>query len=380
MDKIKLHYIANYAGDRDDLVVSPAGNNKMQYMISALKATNHSLTVYSTAEIKKGISFGKKLKIGENAKLIYGFSFSFKPYLVQRMAKFFNKLGLYLYLKKLGRNDIVVIYHNTPYMPVINRLKNRKFKLVYEIEEIYSVVSPEKNNEIAIEKNYLKCADAYIFPTQMLDESINQENKPSITVHGSYTTETLREQEGFNDGRIHCLYAGTFNPEKGGAVIAAKAGAFLSEQYHIHILGFGAKADQEYLLSEIQSVSASSNCKVTFDGLLSGEEYIRFVQKCHIGLSTQNPNATFNTTSFPSKVLSYLANGLRVVSARIEAVERSAVGNLIYYYDENDSQMIAKAICKVDLAAPYDSRRRIEELNFEFVDDLATLINKMIAN
>ena len=87
MGKIKIHYIANYAGERKDLNISPAGNTKMEYIIYALGTTNYPVTVFSTAEVKKGISFGKTKKICQNVKLRYISSFGFKPYFLQRIEK-----------------------------------------------------------------------------------------------------------------------------------------------------------------------------------------------------------------------------------------------------------------------------------------------------
>ena len=101
----------------------------------------------------------------------------------------------------------------------------------------------------------------------------------------------------------------------------------------------------------------SQKAKITYDGLLSGEEYIKFIQSCDIGLSTQNPNGKYNDTSFPSKILSYMANGLRVVSVRIPVVEESGIGKCVCYYDEQTPENIAKAIKSIDFSEEYDSRK-----------------------
>ncbi len=61
-------------------------------------------------------------------------------------------------------------------------------------------------------------------------------------------------------------------------------------------------------------IAAKTKCKITYDGAFYVKKYYEFLQKCHIGLSTQNPYEPFNNSSFPSKVLVYMANGLRVVS------------------------------------------------------------------
>lgn len=108
--------------------------------------------------------------------------------------------------------------------------------------------------------------------------------------------------------------------------------------------------------------------------MLSGEEYIRFIQSCDIGLSTQNPDAAFNATSFPSKILSYLSNGLRVVSIRIPAIEGSDVGDKLFYYDEQTPKQIADAILSVDMAQAYDSRSDIVDLSNKFQNELMLMM------
>ena len=107
---------------------------------------------------------------------------------------------------------------------------------------------------------------------------------------------------------------------------------------------------------------------------MSEEKYIRFIQSCDIGLSTQNPNAAFNDTSFPSKILSYLGNGLRVVSIRIPAIDLSSIGKYIYYYDRQGPEEIARAILNVDFKEPYDSRKAIMELADKFESEIAKLL------
>ena len=178
------------------------------------------------------------------------------------------------------------------------------------------------------------------------------------------------------DKIIHCVYAGTFDPRKGGAAAAAAAAEFLPDDYHIHILGFGSDEEIRNMKDCISRVAKKSAAKVSYDGLLTGEDYIKFIQSCDIGLSTQNPDAAFNATSFPSKILSYLANGLRVVSIRIPAIEQSDVGDKLFYYDEQTPDQIAKAIRSIDMSQEYDSRRLIEQLSECFERELVEVLER----
>ena len=195
-------------------------------------------------------------------------------------------------------------------------------------------------------------------------------------INGTYHAEPDRHVS-FNDKKIHCIYAGTFDPTKGGAAAAAAAAEFLPENYHVHILGFGTEEQTEYLKKQIAEVPKKAKCTLTYDGLKSGEEYIQFLQKCQIGLCTQIPDAKYTETSFPSKVLVYLANGLRVLSVRIPAVEQSSVGDMLYYYDEQKPEKIAEAIQSIDMNLPYDSRERLEMLDKKATKDIQELLKEI---
>ena len=71
-----------------------------------------------------------------------------------------------------------------------------------------------------------------------------------------------------------------------------------------------------------------------------------------------------------------MANGLRVVSIRIPAIEGSAVGKYMYYYDKQTPEEIAKAIMAVNINDDYDGRSIISQLDAEFQHDLAKLLEK----
>ena len=177
-----------------------------------------------------------------------------------------------------------------------------------------------------------------------------------------------------DDGTVHVVYAGTFDIRKGGAAAAAAA-EFLPGNYHVHILGFGNEKDTAQIRRIIEQTASRSTAKVTFEGLLKGTDYIRFLQKCHIGLSTQDPLAAFNATSFPSKMLSYMSNGLQVVSIRREAIEHSAIGAGSHYYTEQTPQHIAEAVVSAAESTADDNREVIKRLDEEFKRDIASLLN-----
>ncbi len=375
---LKMYYLGYYdvvsnAEENRNHVL--AASNKMTYIVSALERAGFCVELISASQTLNAQGFAAKaVPLGEKSRLYLFRTLPWGNKLCRVRSVLFSKWQVFWYIwRHVSKGDTLMVYHSLGYAGLVRILKRLKgFRLVLEVEEIYADVT---GSDKAREKEYklLRRADAYIFPTELLNEKLNSEHKPHCIIYGTYQVEENRHCF-FNDGKIHVVYAGTFDPRKGGAAAAATAAVFLPVNYHVHILGFGSKADTEQLKQVIAKISAKSTATVTYDGCLSGEEYIRFIQSCDIGLSTQNPDAAFNGTSFPSKILSYMANGLRVVSVRIPAIERSAIGNLVTYYDTQTPKAIAKAILKVDFEKPYDSRTTIQRLSDQFVMDMKYLL------
>lgn len=373
----KIFYMAYYnltnGSERRNAVLSSV--NKMNYICEALENNGYNTEIVSASgATEKKFCKSKKVKLTDKTTLKLFSSLPRLNRIVSVIDRVILKTKLFLYMiKNTNKDSIVMVYHSLGYMSLVKRLKKLKgFKLIIEAEEIYGdVIGDEKTSQN--EYDFFKIADGFIFPTELLSEKVNTEKKPEVIIYGTYHIEKELPKL-FSDGKIHCVYAGTLDPRKGGAIASAESALFLNENYHIHILGFGNEKEKAEMLNTIDSISKKSKAKITYDGLLSGEEYIKFIQSCDIGLSTQNPNGKYNDTSFPSKILSYMANGLRVVSVRIPVVEESGIGKCVCYYDEQTPENIAKAIKSIDFSEEYDSRKTIGVLDKAFICDLKTML------
>ena len=352
-----------------------AATNKMDYIIETIDK-KFQVVVLSVSGSKENKSYPlTKEKLFSNSKLILLPTRKFGNGIQRVMQRILIKFSLIKYiLKNTDKDTKVIVYHSLGYLKTIKFLKKiKKFNLILEVEEVYAdVIGDKKIRKKEIE--FFKNADSFIFPTELLDKEINKRNKPYVIIHGTYKVEEQKSTKFRDkDGKIHIVYAGTFDPRKGGAAAAAAA-EFLSENYHIHVLGFGSQEDIDNMKKIISETSKKTKCTVTYDGLKSGEEYVRFIQSCDIGLSTQNPDADFNGTSFPSKILSYMSNGLRVVSIDIPAIKESDIGNYMYYYKKQTPEEIAKAIQKVNIDDNYDSRKIIYNLDKKFTEELFEIL------
>lgn len=377
----RIRYVAFYDVPENHIqqrVSSPAAANKIDYICSVLARNDYNVEIISPSwtNSTKGFYKGGENRLSPNISLKTFHTFGVKYRFSRWLKYFFSLVQLFIYLLiHVQRHETIIVYHSVIlYLPIRFAKRLKGFDLLLEVEEIYqNVIKPSELHK-RYEYAFFDLADKYIFCTGLLNEKINCSGKPHVVIHGVYETQ-LVEECGFGDNRIHVVYAGTFDTRKGGALIAASAAEFLDENYHVHIIGFGTTDQTNQLESLIASINKESRAMVSYDGFVEGKDYIKFLQKCHIGLSTQDPCGEYNNTSFPSKILSYLANGLRVVSVRIEVVENSAIADKLYYYEEHTPQDIADAITKIDFNKPYDSRQIVKELDEEFNDKLLKLLN-----
>ncbi len=374
----KVFYLGYYAGVNNSLLrhCEPAGLRKMDYIWSVLERNGRQVEIVSAS----GASVcqkGSLLRLAPNVNLKYFATLGSGKLIRRVLSRWVTKIHMFLYLLfSLKKDSTVVAYHSLGYMGMIKLLRKlRKFKLILEVEEVYADVmgNPEIRQK---ELDFFPLADAYIFPTEMLDELVNTQRKPSVVVYGSYQVEEVREgvTDASDTSVKHLLYAGTFDPRKGGAVAAAEAAAHLPAGYHLHISGFGSERDKQVLRGIVERVNAAGAATVSIEGLLPEEEYVRLIQRCDVGFCTQTPEGVYNDTSFPSKVLSYLANGLRVVSSRLSALERSSISPLLYYCESNAPQAIADAVKRIDWEKLYDSRAVVRELDEQCVREVGNLL------
>lgn len=377
----KIIYIG-YLSDinNDDRKSAPSADTKMKYIMSAIKKAGYDIEVISCTIPNKKEGLFKKHKEyitnidGVNVTFVSGWTS--KIVIFRYLGRWFSWLNLKKMIKKksLKENAKIIIYHSLSYMKLLKFLNKNHKEYILEVEEIYGDVIGKKKIR-QLELNYLTNANGYIFPTLKIDDIVNEKSKPSIIVHGTYCVEEKRETI-FKDKKIHCVYAGTFDPLKGGVYASINSARYLDEKYCMHILGFGNGQQIENVKKEIEMVSKLTNCKISYDGLLYGEKYIQFIQSCDIGLSTQNPQGEYNDSSFPSKILSYMSNGLKVVSINIPVVVTSNVGNYLYYYTNQEPKEIADAIKLVDLKSSLQSEQILEKLNEKFISEIRQMLGE----
>lgn len=375
----KLKYIAFYdlpEYEHEKRSVNLASTNIVGYMAKTM-ADGRTIEIISPARtlVEKSFFPSHKRALDNNITLTMPSTFLLSGTIGRYLSIVYNMVWLFLYLLiHVKRKETIVVYHSLSLMTVLRIVKRiKECSLIMEIREIYTDVNQSTEREKREEHDYFAIADKYVFPTELLNHKINNGNKPYVIATGIYKYEE-KTVEKWNDGKIHIVYAGTFNKTKGGVWSSIDMVKHLDSKYVLHILGNGLPDELEDLKLRIEQSNAINAAKIIYEGVYKGRLFFEFLQKCDIGLSTQNPNGEYNNTSFPSKILTYLSNDLEVLSIRIPAVESSPVGQAIHYYNCNSGRDIASAIKGIDLSRKNNNKALLEQLDCQLSDELNALL------
>lgn len=342
-----LGFFENTFCKEDKRTFSPAAEIKQRYLVKILNRIGLSVTCISEgwSSLKNGSFKFSKYSDGKNEFVfLKTFGSSNKIFNFLKISLLKRQFAKYC-AQNIKKDDIVFAYHSIPYAKILLKLKNKiGFKLIYEVEELYQNAIPLNKTQIKLENNLISSADALIVVSDLLSQ-ILKTDKDKIVYYGPYNSyEAKYPKFSREDKRIHLVYSGTFDMNKGGCINAINAVKKLSNKFVLHILGFGTEEEKRTILALINEINAKNRVEIVFDGLLLGEEFINFLCRCDFGLSLQNKNNVFSNTSFPSKLLTYLGCGLNIISTSDECVCKSKINDFILYEDEgviNEDKLIS---------------------------------------
>jgi hypothetical protein len=380
----KIYYIGYYSGleNPNDFYEFPSSNSKMEYIISVIGRLNFNLTVFSLGFPKSYSSFFKKrrtIHVDQNTDFVFVSTISlFFPFL-----SFISKIGLYyqvfnLLLFKVKKEDIVLVYHSYLLNKVVNFCRVlSKFKLVYEVEEIYQAAWQNSSDKIEKEIKSLRNADGYILVNDIMSERLHLKNKPFVVCYGSYMQKETTD-DFIDNVNINLVYAGFIAGEGSDVELAIDTIDLLPDNYFLNVLGYGNQENIQKMKDKIELVNAKiGKEKVKYFGCLTGKEYDRFLSKCDIGLSTRVLVDEYSDFTFPSKVLVYLSNNLVPVSSKINCILESKIVKSVIFYDENSPESVVKAVLSADMHKFHsENKSLINNLDTKFVEDF----NKMLVN
>ena len=362
------------------LAYSPAGLNKAKYVLDKLRSNNCTkvASFASGGMTYNGLYLPKTVSINGLDFFFCG-TFGHSSSIVRCVERLLNIIQMYIYiLLYTQKNDILVFYNERYFSHAIKFAhKYLKRKVIIEVEEINCIAANYPKKYVDKEINNMKRADGYILVNNVLPEYMPFVlEKPHCYIYGAYNNIDIDSPK-FSDGRIHILYSGTYNATKGGVFAAISLASSLPGKYHVHITGFGSKKEVEAVERELNNLDTINRSKITYHGFLPLGDLDALMIRCHIGLCTQDPSTQLNLTSFPSKIINYMAHGLIVLSGRNRAIESSDVGDLICYYDKQTPSDMANSIESMTNFDTKQCKTRILDLDNKAAKNIASIVEKI---
>lgn len=354
--------------------------NKMDYIASAINQAGYDVHIVSPSWSsgngeKVTAQKGGTIQLHPHKKVTFCPTFTTENKLTGYLKIIYSLIWLFFWLlKNAKRNEKILLYHvQWLSIPIRWAKKIKGFKLVLEVEEFYNKVWDNKDILKRWENKLIENADYYIAVSDVLADILGP--KVKAVVYGNYLLPELSSSKPlFDNNKINVVYTGSIDDTKGGAYNAAKCADLLPENFIVHILGMGNKKDLDKLIEIINSVNKEKNrTACEYHGVLLGKDYSNFLFNCQIALNPQIEGEYMNT-AFPSKVISYLSHYLRVVSTRINSIEKSQLSHLISFSKDDQPESIVNSILSLNLEAHFDSASEIQKLNDEFVIKLNRLL------
>lgn len=352
-----------------------AAEDKIDYICSALNELGSSVTIVSSAISSDGKIQKKIHRTSDKGNdIIYFTSFPRKNLLFKAIDSMIRWLSLIMFvLFQINSDDTVIVYHSLYYRNLFKWLHRiKKFFYVLEVEELYQYIADNKAPFKKREQDIFLFADAYICSTKKIAELININDKGCLIINGIYKNESVINTKVIEKGIV---YAGTLEKQKGiDSVI--RAAKYLSSDYQIHIAGFGGKNDLDRVLKLIEKNNSCKNAKVYYDGVFKGNEYKKYLQQFAWGICIQDSNDIFNEYEFPSKIFSYMANGLGVVSNDLPQLQSSKIYPHLIVSPSENIKDIAKTIELAFSIKRPNTQQLIEELDEDFKANLLDILRR----
>lgn len=374
-----IHYICTYTNNNlnRDLLTFPSAITKIEYIKGALKEASYKVVLFSIAE---GQVHNNKFikadhfKIDEQEEQIYINTFGRRNLIIKSISRLWMLMQLLFYLLfKVKKNEDILIYHSVAIMSIISIVRVLTTKSIYfEIEESFAAAYGESQSRITAECKYWQNVSGYICVNDIIAEKCQLKGKVAVC-YGEYNSKVNSNNEK-EKNKIQILYAGVIEKEGTDAFIAVETALYLRQDYFVNILGYGEDSNIHLLLKRIKEVNSLLGYNgVNYFGCLSGDEYITFLQKCHIGLTTRVLNDSLSDYTFPSKTLVYLCNNLIPVCSPISCIKKSEISEYVSFCEEITPQSVAKTILAIDHNKTIDYSDIINQLNKKFVIKLKNL-------
>lgn len=356
--------------------------NKIDYLVSLLNVLGYNVEIISLSSTRNPKSY-KGEKISYNNNLVrFFFSVAWKTKIHKFASNMYMRFAIFTYLLLYAkRNETVFVYHSMQYSKILYLIKKvKRLKFILELEELYSDVVQKVG--FNTERSLISRADYYILSTEGIREKLGLSMNKSIIYYGPYNLNFVYDSNNSNyvvkkefSDKIKIIYSGTFDIRK-GVLNAIEMALYLNEDYSLSILGFGTSEEIKLVKSKVLSVQSMTKCKIVYVGKLIGAEYYNYLSQCDVGINPQAINNEFNNTSFPSKILAYLACQLNVITTDLKEISDSDLSNILHFSKSDSPRDLASAILKMKLISKEQIKKHLSIKEVKLMSELNKILDE----
>jgi hypothetical protein len=283
----------------------------------SLAAHTHMLNFKSELTDADFVSF---LFLNETKLII--FNNRFAPWFYFRWLTILLRLPFCFFL--CYKYDRIIIYHSKGfyfYLPVFLLFRN---KIILQVNEVYSNVTGNKM-EIFFEKFYISTFKRLIVSNIHLKERWFP--KREILLRGGYFRQTSSISQ---ETKKNYIYVGSIDEYKmGNLQILLNLISSIPESIKMYLCLIISDID----FKKVEKLSLNKPNILVYRNL-NDLELQQIYLTCKYGLVLQDSSKPFNITSFPSKVFSYLNNGLIPVAQRNDSFINSEISTLFRFIND----------------------------------------------
>lgn len=241
---------------------------------------------------------------------------------------------------------IFIFSIHSPFLKAVCDVKKHyqgNLKVCLIIDDLPQFMSESKNPlylllkkiDLYIIQKYLKRIDSFVFLSAHMNEMINKQNKPWITVEGIYNTETLIKdvQKG---SKKTILYSGSLDYRYGIINLLNAFQAIDLCDYRLWICGTGNASKQ------IEKYASADN-RITFFGQLTHDKIIKLQREARVLVNPRTSEGEYTKYSFPSKTIEYMASGTPTIIYRLKGIPDEYY-QYCYTADEENAEGLKKII------------------------------------
>jgi glycosyltransferase involved in cell wall biosynthesis len=249
------------------------------------------------------------------------------------------------YKKNLIIFDILNLSTSIVSLFVSKILRIKSVAIVTDLPSLMYVLQEEKSVldklSIKLQNGLLSITNGYVFLTEAMNETLNQEAKPYCIIEGLSDIQlfSLKNDEVVDTGNKVFHYSGGLYEKFG---VKALIDAFMQinrDDIRLHLFGNGE-------LTSYIELCIEKDSRIVFFGYKKNEEVLHDQLNSLVLLNPRFTHEDYTKYSFPSKTMEYMASGIPLLTTRLPGIPKEYF-DFVYVFEEENVEGYRRAMERI---------------------------------